>query len=93
MQQRLVQENAPLGGKRPIFLAKDPPHCPLTLGTVGGSPTPGNHTAETRTGWLPSKDSNLSASISNRSARNAGQPAVPTRLADRPLIKEAIETK
>ena len=25
MQQRLVQENAPLGGKRPIFLAKDPP--------------------------------------------------------------------
>ncbi len=25
MQQRLVQENAPLGGKCPIFLAKDPP--------------------------------------------------------------------
>src|SRR3974390_1856442 len=25
MQQRLVQENALLGGKRPIFLAKDPP--------------------------------------------------------------------
>jgi len=25
MQQRLVEENAPLGGKRPIFLAKDPP--------------------------------------------------------------------
>jgi hypothetical protein len=24
-EQRLVQENAPLGGKRPIFLAKDPP--------------------------------------------------------------------
>src|SRR6266851_4475403 len=54
MQQRLVQENAPLGGKRPIFLAKDPPiaHCPLTLGNVGGSPTPGNHTAETAlAGW------------------------------------------
>src|SRR5229473_7889148 len=54
MQQRLVEENAPLGGKRPIFLAKDPPiaHCPLTLGNVGGSPTPGNHTAETGlAGW------------------------------------------
>src|SRR5712671_3287420 len=25
MQQRLVQENAPLGGSRPIILAKDPP--------------------------------------------------------------------
>jgi len=25
MQQRLVEENAPLGGKRLIFLAKDPP--------------------------------------------------------------------
>src|SRR6266481_10034128 len=29
-----------------------PAHCPLTLRNVGGSPTPGNHTAETGlAGW------------------------------------------
>src|SRR5260370_26596503 len=31
----------------PDFPRQRPAHCPLTLGNVGGSPTPGNHTAET----------------------------------------------
>src|SRR5260370_26860987 len=36
----------------PDFPRQRPAHCPLTLGNVGGSPTPGNHTAETRlAGW------------------------------------------
>src|SRR5260370_34417956 len=45
-------------GKRPPrwealdFPRQRPAHCPLTLGNVGGSPTPGNHTAETGlAGW------------------------------------------
>src|SRR5229473_746327 len=36
----------------PDFPRQRPAHCPLTLGNVGGSPTPGNHTAETGlAGW------------------------------------------
>src|SRR5258705_11403548 len=36
----------------PDFPRQRPAHCPLTLGNVGGSPTPGNHTAETAlAGW------------------------------------------
>src|SRR6266851_4200572 len=36
----------------PDFPRQRPAHCPLTLGIVGGSPTPGNHTAETAlAGW------------------------------------------
>src|SRR5712671_1377959 len=36
----------------PEFPSQRPAHCPLTLGNVGGSPTPGNHAAETGlTGW------------------------------------------
>src|SRR6266446_4386631 len=36
----------------PDFPSQRPAHCPLTLGNVGGSPTPGNHTAETGlAGW------------------------------------------
>src|SRR5260221_3632255 len=36
----------------PDFPRQRPTHCPLTLGNVGGSPTPGNHTAETAlAGW------------------------------------------
>src|SRR6266481_1979948 len=36
----------------PDFPRQRPAHCPLTLGNVGGSPTPGNHTAETAlVGW------------------------------------------
>src|SRR5260221_7442279 len=31
----------------PDFPRQRPAHCPLTLGNVGGSPTPGNHTADT----------------------------------------------
>jgi hypothetical protein len=45
-------------GKRPArweapdFPRQRPAPCPLTLGNVGGSPTPGNHTAETGlAGW------------------------------------------
>src|SRR5260221_5174393 len=51
MQQRLVRENAPsVGSAR--FSSPKTAHCPLTLGNVGGSPTPGNHTAETGlAGW------------------------------------------
>src|SRR5467141_562052 len=34
------------------FPRQRPAYCPLTLGNVGGSPTPGNHTAETGlAGW------------------------------------------
>ena len=52
MQQRLVQENAPPRWEAPDFPRQRPAHCPLTLGNVGGSPTPGNHTAETAlAGW------------------------------------------
>src|SRR6266849_9080934 len=36
----------------PDFPRQRPAHCPLTLGNVGGSPTPGNNTAETAlAGW------------------------------------------
>ena len=36
----------------PDFPRQRPAHCPLTLGNIGGSPTPGNHTAETAlAGW------------------------------------------
>src|SRR5712692_3848728 len=36
----------------PDFPRQRPAHCPLTRGNVGGSPTPGNHTAETGlAGW------------------------------------------
>src|SRR6266403_3315706 len=36
----------------PDFPRQRPAHCPLTRGNVGGSPTPGNHTAETAlAGW------------------------------------------
>src|SRR5258708_5274453 len=36
----------------PDFPRQRPAHCPLTHGNVGGSPTPGNHTAETGlAGW------------------------------------------
>src|SRR5260221_3074989 len=36
----------------PDFPRQRPTHCPLTLGNVGSSPTPGNHTAETAlAGW------------------------------------------
>src|SRR6266849_1942347 len=36
----------------PDFPRQRPAHCPLTLGNVGGCPTTGNHTAETRlAGW------------------------------------------
>src|SRR6266404_9071008 len=36
----------------PDFPRQRPAHCPLTLGNVGGCPTPGNHTAETAlAGW------------------------------------------
>src|SRR6267378_4075217 len=36
----------------PDFPRQRPAYCPLTLGNVGGSPTPGNHTAETGlAGW------------------------------------------
>src|SRR5712672_1510557 len=36
----------------PDFPRQRPAHCTLTLGIVGGSPTPGNHTAETAlAGW------------------------------------------
>src|SRR5258708_2977262 len=51
-----VAETRP--GKRPPrweapdFPRQRPAHCPLTRGNVGGSPTPGNHTAETAlAGW------------------------------------------
>src|SRR5712671_2523410 len=52
----LAAETRP--GKRPPrweapdFPRQRPAHCPLTLGNVGGSPTPGNHTAESAlAGW------------------------------------------
>src|SRR6266446_7226241 len=36
----------------PDFPRQRPAHCPLTLGNVGGSPTPGTHDAETAlAGW------------------------------------------
>src|SRR5258706_12154242 len=36
----------------PDFPSQRPAHCLLALGNVGGSPTPGNHTAETGlAGW------------------------------------------
>src|SRR5258708_38731099 len=37
----------------PDFPRQRPAHCPLTLGNVGGSPTPRNHTAETAPAGLP----------------------------------------
>jgi hypothetical protein len=57
---RILKIHAPetRPGKRPPrweapdFPRQRPAHCPLTLGNVGGSPTPGTHTAETGlAGW------------------------------------------
>ena len=57
-------------------------HTSLTRRNVGGSPTAGNHTAETRTGWLGREDSNLGiagvAHISQRQHNSA---------ADRNMLK------
>ena len=49
---RLHLEYPFAGSEAPDFPRQRPAHCPLTLGNVGGSPTPGNHTAETGlAGW------------------------------------------
>ena len=48
---RLHLEYPFAGSEAPDFPRQRPAHCPLTLGNVGGSPTPGNHTAET-VDWL-----------------------------------------
>src|SRR5258708_11614435 len=46
------REKRPPRWEAPDFPRQRPAHCPLTLGNVGGSPTPGNHTAETGlAGW------------------------------------------
>src|SRR5258708_3988894 len=44
---RLHLEYPFAGSEAPDFPRQRSAHCPLTLGNVGGSPTPGNHTAET----------------------------------------------
>src|SRR6266436_1816920 len=60
----------------PDFPRQRPAHCPLTLGNVGGSPTPGNHTAETAlAGW--------GARIRTWEWRNQNPPILP-------LISRAI---
>ena len=46
-------------------------HTSLTRRNVGGSPTAGNHTAETRTGWLGRQDSNLGMAESKSNAIRA----------------------
>src|SRR6266478_8534494 len=49
---RLHLEYPFAGSEAPDFPRQRPAHCPLTLGNVGGSPTPGNHTADTGlAGW------------------------------------------
>src|SRR6266446_254191 len=46
------REKRPPRWEAPDFPRQRPAHCPLTFGNVGGSPTPGNHTAETAlAGW------------------------------------------
>src|SRR5260370_26259388 len=51
---RLHLEYPFAGSEAPDFPRQKPAHCPLTLGNVGGSPTPGNHTPETGlAGWGP----------------------------------------
>src|SRR5258706_506804 len=40
------REKRPPRWEAPDFPRQRPAHCPLTLGNVGGSPTPGNHTPE-----------------------------------------------
>src|SRR6266404_8803018 len=58
MQQRLVRENAPLGGKRPIFLAKDRPLPANPRECRRFSHTWKSHRRD-RIGWLGRQDSNL----------------------------------
>src|SRR5258708_30188849 len=59
----------------PDFPRQTPAHSPLTLGNVGGSPPPGNHTAETAL-------SARGARIPTRELRNHNPPTTPLRSKD-----------